>query len=481
MKESLKDKTVKGLSWSALDNAAHYGIQFVIGIVLARLLSPDDYGLLGLTGIFTVICTALVNGGFSNALIRKKDATDDDYNTAFICNLGMSLLLYAVTFPCAPLIADFFGREELIPLIRVSTLGLIIGAFAMVQRTRLTKRIDFKTQTKITIVASSVSGLVGIGMAIAGFGVWALVAQQLMSHVLRTIQLYIYNKWLPRLRFSKESFHDLFGFGWKLLVTSLLDAVWKELYQVVVGKYYSPATLGQYTRAQHYARLFSRNLTTVMDRVTYPVLSSIQDDKQRMVSAYRRLIRNSMFITAVALFSLGAVSEPLIYCMIGPKWHEASTYLPFICISSSLYPLHAINLNMLKVQGRSDLFLGLDIIKRIISLAPLFVGAFVGIMPMLWVNIFIGIIGYFLNSYYSGRLLGYSSWMQLRDIAPSYALATAIALSVWFLRYLPLSYWIILPMQLVVGTAVFFSFCKLFKLNEYKEIVGILKQYRKKK
>ena len=481
MKESLKDKTVKGLSWSALDNAAHYGIQFVIGIVLARLLSPDDYGLLGLTDIFTVICTALVNGGFSNALIRKKDATDDDYNTAFICNLGMSLLLYAVTFPCAPLIADFFGREELIPLIRVSTLGLIIGAFAMVQRTRLTKRIDFKTQTKITIVASSVSGLVGIGMAIAGFGVWALVAQQLMSHVLRTIQLYIYNKWLPRLRFSKESFHDLFGFGWKLLVTSLLDAVWKELYQVVVGKYYSPATLGQYTRAQHYARLFSRNLTTVMDRVTYPVLSSIQDDKQRMVSAYRRLIRNSMFITAVALFSLGAVSEPLIYCMIGPKWHEASTYLPFICISSSLYPLHAINLNMLKVQGRSDLFLGLDIIKRIISLAPLFVGAFVGIMPMLWVNIFIGIIGYFLNSYYSGRLLGYSSWMQLRDIAPSYALATAIALSVWFLRYLPLSYWIILPMQLVVGTAVFFSFCKLFKLNEYKEIVGILKQYRKKK
>ena len=481
MGESLKNKTVKGLGWSALDNAAQYGIQFVIGIVLARLLSPDDYGLLGLTGIFTVICTALVSGGFSNALIRKKDATDDDYNTAFICNLGMSLLLYAVTFPCAPLIADFFGRDELTPLIRVSSLGLIIGAFAMVQRTRLTKRIDFKTQTKITLVSSTISGIVGIGMAIADFGVWALVAQQLMSHTLRTLQLYIYNRWLPRLRFSTESFHDLFGFGWKLMVTALLDAVWKELYQVVVGKYYSPATLGQYTRAQHYARLFSRNLTSVMDRVTYPVLSSIQDDKERMVSAYRRIIRNSMFITAVAMFSLGAVSEPLIYCMIGPKWHEASTYLPLICISSSLYPLHAINLNMLKVQGRSDLFLGLDIIKRFISLPPLFIGAFVGIMPMLWVNVFVGIIGYYLNSYYSGRLLGYSTWMQLRDIAPSYCLAFVIAMSVWFLKYLPLSYWIIMPLQLVVGTAVFFSFCKLFKMNEYKEIMGILKQYRKKK
>jgi O-antigen/teichoic acid export membrane protein len=217
-----------------------------------------------------------------------------------------------------------------------------------------------------------------------------------------------------------------------------------------------------------------------MDRVTYPVLSSIQDDKERMTQAYRRIIRTSMFITAVTLFFLGAVSEPLICCMIGPKWHEASTYLPFICISSSLYPLHAINLNMLKVQGRSDLFLGLDIIKRIISLAPLFVGAFVGIIPMLWVNIFIGIIGYFLNSYYSGRLLGYSSWMQLRDIAPSYALAIAIALSVWFLKYLPLSYWIVLPMQVLVGAFTFLAVCKVTKINEYSEILNILKRRKNK-
>ena len=494
MGESLKNKTVKGLGWSALDNAAQYGIQFVIGIVLARLLSPDDYGLLGLTGIFTVICTALVNGGFSNALIRKKDVTDDDYNTAFICNLSMSLLLYAVVFPCAPLIADFFNREELTSLVRVSSLGLIIGALAMVQQTRLTKRIDFKTQTKITLVSSTVSGIAGISMAVMGFGVWALVAQQLTSHAIKTLLLYVFDsplahgrgdggeahRWLPRLRFSSESFHELFGFGWKLMVTALLDGVWKELYQVVVGKFYTPATLGQYTRAQHYARLFSRNLTSVMDRVTYPVLSSIQDDKERMTKAYRRIIRTSMFITAVTLFFLGAVSEPLIYCMIGPKWHEASTYLPLICISSSLYPLHAINLNMLKVQGRSDLFLGLDIIKRIISLAPLFVGAFVGIIPMLWVNIFVGIIGYYLNSYYSGRLLGYSSWMQLRDIAPSYALAIAIALPVWFLKFLPLSYWIVLPMQVLVGAFTFLAVCKVTKINEYSEILNILKRRKNK-
>lgn len=481
MAESLKQKTVKGLGWSALDNAARYGMQFFIGIVLARLLSPDDYGLLGLTGIFTVVCTTLVNGGFSTALIRKKDASEDDFNTAFICNFGTSLLLYAVIYVCAPLIADFFRREELISLVRVSSLGLIIGGLSIVQRARLTKKIDFKTQTKITVVATAVSGTVGIGMAVAGFGVWALVAQQLASHTINTVQLYIYNKWFPRLRFSKNSFHNLFGFGWKMMVSALLDTVWKELYLVVVGKFYNPATLGQYTRSRHYAKLFSSNLTNVIQRVTYPVLSSIQDEPERMTCAYRRIIKTSMFISAISLFFIGAISEPLIYCMIGPKWHEASIYLPYICLASSLYPLHAINLNMLQVQGRSDLFLGLEIIKKIIALAPLFIGAFVGILPMLWANIATGIVAYFLNSHYSGRLLGYSSWMQLRDISPSFGIATAMAASVWFLKYLPLSYWIILPMQIVVGAVVFFGICKIFKPSEYKEIIEIVKSKKFKK
>ena len=400
MSESLKQKTVKGLGWSALDNAARYGMQFVIGIVLARLLSPDDYGLLGLVGIVTVVCTALVNGGFTTALIRKKDATEKDYNTAFICNLSMSLLLYTVIFLCAPLIADFFGRVELTALVRVSSLGLIIGALGMVQQTRLTKRIDFKTQTKITIAATALSGIVGIGMALTDFGVWALVAQQLTSQVMTTMLLYIYNRWMPRLHFSMESFHDLFGFGWKMMLSGVLDSVWKESYQMVVGKVYTPGALGQYTRAKQFSSLFSSNLTAVIQRVTYPVLSNIQDDKQRMVSAYRRIIKVTMFVTATGMFFLAAISEPMLYCLIGPKWHEASTYLPLICLNSTLYPLHAINLNMLQVQGRSDLFLGLEVVKKLIGLIPLAVCVFGGIMPMLYVNLAVGVVAYLLNSYY---------------------------------------------------------------------------------
>lgn len=469
------------MAWSAIDNVVRFGVTFLVGIVLARLLSPDDYGLIGIIGIFTAVCTALINGGMGSALIRKKVATGDDYNTVFIANNCVSVVLYAVIFLCAPLIADFFHREELVALTRVASLGMIIGALGMVQQTRLTKRIDFKTQTKITLVASIVSGVIGIAMALIGFGVWALVAQHLTSQIICTLLLWFYNKWIPGLSFSKDSFHELFGFGWKMMLSHLLETIWKELYQVVVGKFYSPATLGQYTRAKQFSTLFSSNLTSVIQRVTYPVLSNIQDDKERMVSAYRRIIKVTMFVTAISMFFLGAISEPLLYCLIGSKWHEASVYLPLICISGSLYPLHAINLNMLQVQGRSDLFLGLEVIKKIIGLAPLTVCIIWGILPMLYVNLLTGSIAFFLNSYYSGKLIGYSSWMQVKDIAPSYAVAIAMALSVFFLKYLPVSFWVILPMQLVLGLFVFFIICNATKMREFKELKTMAATYLRKK
>ena len=244
-----------------------------------------------------------------------------------------------------------------------------------------------------------------------------------------------------------------------LFRSGLLDTVWKELYQVVVGKFYSPATLGQYTRAKQFSQLFSTNLTSVIQRVTFPVLSDIQDDKERMVSAYRRIIKTTMFITTICMLSLGAVSEPLLYCLIGPKWHEAATYLPLICIAGSLYPLHAINLNMLQVQGRSDLFLVLEIIKKIIGLAPLFVGAFVGIIPMLYVNLLTGIISYFLNSFWTGKFLGYSSWMQIKDVAPAYGIAFIMAISMYMFKFLPISNWIIF------SKCFFFFFNRTFSIK----------------
>lgn len=481
MADSLKKKTIKGVGWSAADNVIRFMVTFLVSIVLARLLSPDDYGLLGIVGIFTAICTTLINGGFVSALIRKNDATDDDYNTAFIANLTMSITLYVIIFLCAPLIAAFFNRDELVLLTRVSSFGFVIGSLALVQRTRLTKRIDFKTQTRITFSSSVSSGIISIVLAYMGVGVWALVVQHMLQRIIETVSLWKVNKWIPRLKFSRKSFVDLFGFGWKMMVSDLLNTAWKELFVTVIGKFYSPATLGQYSRASQFSRLFSSNLTAVIQRVTYPVLSSIQEDKQRMVSAYRRIIKTTMFATACGSFFMGAMSEPMIFCLIGKKWYLAASYLPMICVNSSLYPLHAINLNMLQVQGRSDLFLGLEIVKKIIALVPLYIGAVYGIMPMLYTNFITGIIAFFLNSYFTGKFLNYSSWMQIKDILPSYGIACILALSVWFLKYLDISHWIILPMQIVVGCVVFLFVNEILKLEEYKELKNIvLKTIRKK-
>ena len=474
MADSLKNKTIKGIVWSTLDNVTQFGVTFVVSIVLARILSPDDYGLIGIVAIFTEVCNTLINGGFTSSLIRKKDVNDDDYNTVFIVNLGMSIVLYAIIFLCSPIIAKAFGNDELVSLTRVASLAMIIGALAIVQRTQLTKRIDFKSQMRITFVGSVISGIIGVVMAFLGYGVWALVAQQLSSRTIKTLLLWCVNKWIPRFSFSKESFHDLFGFGWKMMCSGLLDTVWKELYQVVVGIFYSPATLGQYTRSKHFSKLFSSNLTKVIQRVTYPVLSNIQDDKSHLVTAYRKIIKTTMFITIVCMFFMGAVSEPLLYCLIGPKWHDAAEYLPLICINGALYPLHAINLNMLQVQGRSDIFLGLEIIKKVMFLGPLFIGALVGIMPMLWANLLVGIICYFLNSYYSGRLLGYSSWMQIKDILSSLCMVTIIAIIIFSMKYLPLSYWIILPLQIVLGTFLLVVSCTITRHEEYFELKNIL-------
>lgn len=472
--ESLKDKTIKGTLWSAADAFLGQGITFLIGLILARLLSPKEYGLIGICLIFNVVLNGIVDSGFSNALIRKKEVTEEDYNTMFTTNMGMSILLYGLLFLISPWIATFFGREELTALIRVTGLILIANALSITQLTILTKKIDFKTKTKASLISAVSSGAIGIFMAFKGFGVWSLVAQQLSRQVIYTCCLWCFNRWWPQLTFYKESFQYMWGFGWKLLVSGLLNNIWNQLYNVVVGKCYSPATLGQYTRGFEYANLFSANLTVVIQRVSFPVLSEIQDDPQRMISAYRKVIRMTMFVTALSMISLGAVSEPLLYCLIGPQWKEAASYLPLICISMSLYPLHAINLNMLQVQGRSDIFLYLEIIKKIIGIAPIAIGIYFNIYGMLWASVITGIISLYLNAWYTGKKLNYSFWKQLSDVASSYAIAMAIAVSVYFLKDLTISYWIILPMQIAIGVTVGFILCEIFKPYAYREIKQLL-------
>lgn len=286
--ESLRSKTIKGVGWSAVDAFLGQGVTFIVGLVLARLLSPDEYGLIGICLIFTTVLNGIVDSGFSNALIRKKDVTDEDYNTMFITNMVISIVLYVLLFLSASFVSDFFKREELTSLVRATGLVLFFNALSITQITILTKRIDFKTKTRASIISAVASGIVGIAMALYGLGVWSLVGQIVSKQFLYTLCLWFINRWYPTFRFSLNSFMYMWNFGWKILASGLLNNIWNQLYQVVVGKYYSPATLGQYTRSNQFASLFSDNFTTIIQRVSFPILANIQDDTERLMLAYKK-------------------------------------------------------------------------------------------------------------------------------------------------------------------------------------------------
>lgn len=474
MSDNLRSKAVKGVGWSFTDNIANQGISFVVGLVLARLLSPEEYGLIGVILIFIGISNSLVDCGFSNALIRKNTTTDTDYNTVFIVNMAVSIVLFLILWMAAPAIAKFFGQFQLVPLTRTMAVVPVINAFGIIQRTIFVKRIDFRTQTKISFIASSSSGLIGIGMAFGGLGVWSLVWQQISRQLLNTVFLWRYNTWRPRKIFSIESFRELFGFGWKLLIAGMIDTGWREIYKVVIGKYYAPVTLGQYTRAEQFASIFSSNITAMVQRVSYPVLSSIQNDRIRLKAAYRKVIKSTMWITFTCMLGLVAIARPMVVVLIGKQWLPCVPMLQIICFSMMLYPLHAINLNMLQVQGRSDLFLKLEIIKKVIAVGPIVLGICCNIYYMLIGSVFTGCFAYYLNAYYSGPFLDYSIVEQVKDIVPSFAQAALMAVVVFMLGWLPLSVYIILPVQIFIGLLLIWGLNEWTQREEYVEIKNIV-------
>ena len=473
--QSLKDKTVKGVGWTAAESILRYGVSFVVGIILARLLSPEEYGLIGILTIFINLFNVIVDGGFANALIRKQRATEEDYCTVFFTNLVISFVMAGTLYACAKPISVFFEKEELYRLTQVMSVIVIINALSIVQRTRLTKELEFKIQTEITIIASIVSGVWGIGMALLGCGVWALVGQQISNQLLISIMLWIYNKWFPTLVFSWRSFKELWDFGWKLLASGVLGSLTNDLYNAVIGKCYSPQTLGYYTRAHQFSGIFSKNISTIVNKVSFPVLSTIQDDPMRLKGAYRRLIRVTMLPTFVLMLGLAAVAKPMIFVLIGEQWLTAANYLQVICLYAMLIPLHTINLISIQVVGRSDITLKLRIIKSIIGLIPIGIGIWANnIYWMLLGSLVIDSFSYYLNSYYSGPLLGYPILEQIQDVLPSLGVALAMALPLYVMSFLPWSPFVILPLQIVAGVGLTISLCTLFKLPEYynlKEVV----------
>lgn len=472
--ENLKKRTIKGFGWNFLDNILNRGISFVVGIVLARLLSPSEYGLIGIIIILIAIFSNIVDSGLGSALIRKNDCTEEDYDTVFHSNLFLSIIMSLLFFLCAPLIADFFNEPQLKPLAQVMSCTLIINAFSIIQNTLLLKQLDFKGKMAISMISSLASGAAGIAMAYSGYGVWSLVGQQISRQVLYTTLLWLHNRWIPRLRFSKSSFHELFGFGWKLLVSGLIDTVWREIYQIVIGKFYSPTTLGLYSRAHQFSTIFSSNLASVVQSVSFPALSKVQDDPEKLKRGFRKVNKTSMLISFAMMFGMMSVAEPMVKVLIGDKWLPCVPFLQIICLQMVLYPLHSQNLNLLEIRGRSDLFLKIQIIKKSISVGPIILGIFISIYWMLVGSVFTSLIDLYVNSYYSRSLLDYDLKEQLKDIAPSFAITLSMAIFVYMLSFLPLAPLAVLIIQLLAGFSLLILLCETFRLSEYLELKEIV-------
>lgn len=474
---SLKQKTISGLLWSFIDSFAGQGIIFIVGIILARILSPKEFGLIGMLTIFIALSQSFIDSGFRQAMIRKQNCTQADYSTVFYFNIIVSIIFYVLLFVSADSIGSFFNEPILRDLIRVLGLGLIINSFTIIQSTLLTKRIDFKLQAKISVISSLISGLISIYMAYTGWGVWSLVALTLVRYSINSILLWIWNKWTPIWCFSTNSFNKLFSFGGKLLISGLINTIYQNVYYLIIGKYFTAIELGYYTRADQFQSMPSSNLHGIIGRVSYPVLSSIQDDIPRLREAYKKIIRSTMLITFVLMLGMAAIARPMILTLIGEKWEPSIIYLQMLCFVGMFYPLHALNLNMLQVQGRSDLFLRLEIIKKALAVPIIIIGIIWGIKTMILGMMVNTLIAYYLNSYWSGRFIGYSFLSQIKDILPSFFLALIMG-SVVFVEGLliPLTPLPLLIIQLITGVLITISMCEGFHFKDYLYIKEIVKE-----
>lgn len=472
----LKQKVISGFFWSFSDNLINQLIHFIVGIILARLLSPSEFGLIGMITIFIAVSESFIDSGFSQALIRKKECTAADLSTVFYFNLAIGIIFFVFLFISAPVIGKFFNEPKLTELVRVLGVVLIIDAMTVIQRTLLTRRIDFKLQTKVSAISALFSGVVGITMAFKGFGVWSLVGRTLAQRTMNSVLLWTWNKWRPILIFSIRSFKELFSFGSKLLISGLIDTLYKHIYYLIIGKYFSAQELGYYTRADGFKNLPSKNLNGIVSRVSYPVLAQLQDDPDKLKAGYKKIIKTTMFITFVLLSGMAAAAEPMIITLIGEKWRPSIIYLQLLCFVGAMYPLHSLNLNMLNVKGRSDLYLRLEIIKKMLAIPTILLGIFLGIKIMILGMCINSVIAYYLNSYYSGRLIKYPMSEQIIDILPGFSLALFMGFTVFISgKFMAADYYIKFIVQLIQAILIIWGLGELLKFKPYLEVKDIVK------
>lgn len=474
MAENLKSQTVRGVWWSFLEKYSTQGVSFLITLVMARILTPGEYGLIGMLAIFMALGQVFIDGGFANALIQKKERTETDYSTVFWINVSIGLLSYIILFFSAPAIASFYNQDILIPIIKIYGLNLILSSLAAVNKVKLTIDINFRTQLKISLISSVLSGIVGIVCALNNFGVWSIVAQSNVAAAMTAILSFVFVKWKPSFVFSKDSFKSLFSFGSKLLVAQIISTVYVYLYHLVIGKKYSKEELGLYTKAGLFGQMVSTNLTSVMTRVSFPVLSRVQNDDAQLMGAYRKFIGMVAFIVFPVALGVCGMARPLIVALITDKWIGCVPFIQILIFAYLCDGITIVNLNLLYVKGKSNIVLRLEIIKKTIAVSLLFIAIRFGIKAICLSQVLYAFIALILNTRNTRKLLNYGFINQIKDLLPYFSFSVVIMALALYFDFIISNVWIVLALCFILCPAIYLLLCYFFKLSALYEISSIL-------
>lgn len=475
-----RKSVISNIIWRFLERCGAQGVTFIVSVVLARLLDPSLYGTVALVTVFTAILQVFVDSGMGNALIQKKDADDLDFSSVFYFNFSVCLLLYICMFFAAPLIAAFYNMPDLTPVVRVLSLTLIISGVKNIQQAYVSRNMLFKKFFFATLGGTIGAAVIGIWMAWKGYGVWALVVQNLFNAALDTIILWVTVKWRPKRAFSLERLKGLFSYGWKLLVSALLDTGYNNVRSLIIGKLYTSADLAFYNRGKQFPNLIVTNINTSIDSVLLPTMSKEQDNRERVRDMTRRAIKTSTFIMMPLMMGLAVCAEPLIRIVLTDKWLPAAFFLRVFCFTYAFYPIHTANLNAIKAMGRSDLFLKLEVIKKIVSISALISTMFISVEAMALALPVTSILGQIINSWPNRKLLDYSYRAQLLDMLPQIGMSLAMGGIVFTIQFLRLPDIATLLIQVPLGALIYIVGSKLLHIDSYEYVKGLIKSYTKK-
>ena len=461
--------------WRFFERCGAQGVNLLVQIILARLLVPKMFGMIALVTIFTNILQIFIDSGMGNALIQKKNADDTDFSSVFYFNIFLSVALYLGMFIASPFIADFFGEEKLTAVVRVMSISLIIGGVKNVQQAYVSKNMMFKKFFFSTLTGTIIAAFVGIVMAYKGFGVWALVAQDLTNKTIDTFVLWFTVKWRPRLKFSWTRLKGLVGYGWKLLASALIDTVYNNLRQLIIGKMYTPAKLGLYNRGQQFPDTIINNINTSIDSVIFPAMSTEQDDRVRLKTLTRRAIKTSSYIIWPMMVGLATIATPLVSFLLKDNWLGAVPYLRIFCLINAFQPIHTSNLNAIKALGRSGLYLKLEIIKKFLGVLAIAITMWYGPLTIAYGLLVVSILSQIINAWPNKKLLNYSYLEQIKDILPYILMSGVMAVVIYFIAYVKVPRVYVLCLQVVVGMLVYVGMSKLFKIDSYDYIKDVIK------